>query len=97
MLRTMKRGFRIIADALIKTGREIHFILGFVKEKNLDKIIPFSTFSQISYSFVKPNVIRGMEPEETQNQYFQNIALKDLHLRTFTKQSILDSRSGSYK
>ena len=69
-----EEGFRIIADALIKTGREIHFILGFVKEKNLDKIIP-SLPSAKSYSFVKPNVIRGMEPEETQN-YFHKYSIK---------------------
>ena len=69
-----EEGFSIIADALIKTGREIHFILGFVKEKNLDKIIP-SLPSAKSYSFVKPNVIRGMEPEETQN-YFHKYSIK---------------------
>jgi dihydrofolate synthase / folylpolyglutamate synthase len=66
-----EEGFSIIADALIKTGREIHFILGFVKEKNLDKIIP-SLPSAKSYSFVKPNVIRGMEPEETQNYFHKH-------------------------
>ena len=59
-----EEGFRIIIKELAKYSKKIHFILGFVEDKELIKIIPLLPVNS-SYSFVKPDVIRGMKPEKT--------------------------------
>ena len=58
-----EQGFRLIADELSKYSKKIHFILGFVDDKDLSKIIPSLPIAS-SYSFIKPNVIRGMKSEK---------------------------------
>lgn len=59
-----EEGFRLITKELAKYSKKIHFVLGFVEDKDLSKIIPIlSTYS--TYSFVKPDVIRGMKPDKT--------------------------------
>ena len=59
-----EEGFRLIKKELTKYSRKIHFILGFVEDKDLSKIIPLLQMNS-TYSFVKPDVIRGMKPDRT--------------------------------
>ena len=53
----------LFQDELSKYSKKIHFILGFVDDKDLSKIIPSLPIAS-SYSFIKPNVIRGMKSEK---------------------------------
>ena len=53
-------GFQLITKELAKYRTKIHFILGFVDDKDLSKIIP-NLPANSTFGFVKPNVTRGME------------------------------------
>ena len=53
-------GFQLITKELAKYKTKIHFILGFVDDKDLSKIIP-NLPANSTFGFVKPNVTRGME------------------------------------
>ena len=69
-----EEGFRLITKELAKYSKKIHFVLGFVEDKDLSKIIPIlSTYS--TYSFVKPDVIRGMKPDKTK-AIFESYGIK---------------------
>lgn len=59
-----EEGFQLITKELAKYSKKIHFILGFVEDKDLSKIIPILPTNS-TYSFVKPDVIRGMNPNKT--------------------------------
>ena len=59
-----EEGLRLITKELAKYSKKIHFILGFVEDKDLSKIIPILPTNS-TYSFVKPDVIRGMNPDKT--------------------------------
>ena len=76
-----EQGFRLIANELSKYTKKIHFILGFVDDKDLSKIIPTLPMES-SYSFVKPNIIRGMKSEKVREIFesydIQGISFPDL-------------------
>ncbi|MDB9882951.1 Mur ligase family protein [Bacteroidia bacterium] len=57
-----EEGIQLIAEQLIATKKDIYYILGFVKDKELNKIIPLFPSGK-TITLVKPNVIRGMESE----------------------------------
>ena len=57
-----EEGLQLIAEQLIALQKGLHLILGFVKDKDLEAIIPLLP-KALSISLVKPNVIRGMETE----------------------------------
>jgi dihydrofolate synthase / folylpolyglutamate synthase len=57
-----EEGLQLIAEQLIALEKGLHLILGFVKDKDLEAIIPLWP-KALSISLVKPNVIRGMETE----------------------------------
>lgn len=61
-----EEGLRATMFELDKINKKKYFILGFVKEKDLDKIIPFFP-KNTDYQFVKPNVIRGQEAAVTKS------------------------------
>lgn len=63
-----EEGFRLIAQQLKELNKPIHYLLGFVSDKDLDKIIPLLPSGQ-SYHFVKPCVIRGMNAELAQEKF----------------------------
>lgn len=44
-------------------ARQIHFVLGMVKEKALDKVLPLLP-EEATYYFCKPAIFRGLEAEE---------------------------------
>ena len=48
--------------------KHIHYVLGFVKDKDLSAIIPLIPKGS-SYHFVKPTVIRGMDAELTKQHF----------------------------
>lgn len=76
-----EEGFRLITKELSKYTKKIHFILGFVDDKDLSKIIPTLPMES-SYSFVKPNVIRGMKSEKARKIFesydIQGVSFPDL-------------------
>lgn len=76
-----EEGFRLITKELSKYTKRIHFILGFVDDKDLSKIIPTLPMES-SYSFVKPNVIRGMKSEKARKIFesydIQGVSFPDL-------------------
>jgi dihydrofolate synthase/folylpolyglutamate synthase len=50
----------VLAQLLKENYKTLHFVLGFVKEKDLDAILPlFPTNAR--YYFCKPNVLRGLD------------------------------------
>ena len=59
-----EEGFKLIIKELAKYSKKIHFILGFVEDKDLSEIIPILPKNS-SYSFVRPDVTRGMKPDKT--------------------------------
>lgn len=78
-----EEGFRLITKELTKYSKKIHFILGFVEDKDLSKIIPLLPMNS-TYSFVKPDVIRGMKPDRTkaifESHGLQGVAFPDLEI-----------------
>ncbi len=67
-----KDGLLLVLDQLLKEKyHQLHLVLGFVKEKNLDDILPL--FPQnAKYYFCKPNIPRGLDPKilaETAKKY----------------------------
>ncbi len=58
-----KEGLTLVLDQIKKEKFErLHFVLGFVKDKNLDSILPL--FPQdATYYFAKPNVLRGLDAQ----------------------------------
>ncbi|MFY0643042.1 MAG: bifunctional folylpolyglutamate synthase/dihydrofolate synthase [Bacteroidia bacterium] len=82
-----EEGLRINIAELMKICAKPYFILGFVKDKHLDMLIPLFP-KEAKFAFVKPDVVRGMLAEDAkasfgsegfQGRAFDNIelALKD--------------------
>jgi len=63
-----EEGFRLISEQLRAADKHIHYVLGFVKDKDLSAIIPLIPKGS-SYHFVKPTVIRGMDAELTKQHF----------------------------
>lgn len=61
--------------------KQLHFILGFVNDKDMHKIIPLFP-KEANYTFVKPDVIRGEDAEIIKDQFaefgLKGKACKDL-------------------
>jgi dihydrofolate synthase/folylpolyglutamate synthase len=57
-----EEGIGLIADEIRNLGLYVYFILGFVSDKELNKIVPLLPPAQ-SIHLVKPQVIRGMETD----------------------------------
>ena len=57
-----EEGIGLIADEIRNLGLHVYFILGFVSDKELNKIVPLLPPAQ-SIHLVKPQVIRGMETD----------------------------------
>jgi len=57
-----EEGIGLIADEIRNLGLSVYFILGFVSDKELNKIVPLLPPAQ-SIHLVKPQVIRGMETD----------------------------------
>lgn len=57
-----EEGFRLISEQVKAENKAVHYILGFVNDKDLEMIIP-SISNGLSYHFVRPQVIRGMEAD----------------------------------
>lgn len=56
-----KEGLVLVLEQLLKQEFEqLHFVLGFVKEKDLDLILPLFP-KNATYYFCKPNIPRGLE------------------------------------
>lgn len=55
----------VIAQLLKQQYKTLHVVLGFVKEKNLDSILPFFPKNAIYY-FCRPNIPRGLDAEVLQ-------------------------------
>ena len=61
-----REGIQLVLDQLLDLGaKKLHFILGFVNDKNVDELLVLFP-KKGNYYFVKPNVPRGMEVEELQ-------------------------------
>jgi dihydrofolate synthase/folylpolyglutamate synthase len=58
-------GIQLIANQLNKLQLNAYMILGFVTDKDLDKLIPLLP-KATEFHFVKPEVIRGMDAKEVQ-------------------------------
>jgi dihydrofolate synthase/folylpolyglutamate synthase len=63
-----EEGFRHLAEQLRAVKKPIHFLLGFVSDKDLDKIIPLIPEGK-SFHFIKPAVMRGMDAEIAQQKF----------------------------
>lgn len=50
--------------------QKIHFILGFVKDKNLDKVIPLFP-KKATYYFTQANIFRALPKENLQSLFFE--------------------------
>ena len=58
-----REGLELVLQQLAKqTYRELHFVLGFVKEKNLDGIWPLFP-KTASYYFARPDIPRGLDAD----------------------------------
>ncbi len=58
-----KEGLSLVLAQLLKENyKTLHFVLGFVKEKDLDAILPLFP-TNASYYFCKPNISRGLNAE----------------------------------
>lgn len=58
-----KEGLSLVLAQLLKENyKTLHFVLGFVKEKDLDAILPLFP-KNASYYFCKPNISRGLNAE----------------------------------
>lgn len=58
-----REGLTLVLQQLQKLRfKDLHLVLGFVKEKDLDKILPLFP-RNASYYFSKPKVVRGLEAE----------------------------------
>ncbi|WP_340074273.1 folylpolyglutamate synthase/dihydrofolate synthase family protein [Leptobacterium sp. I13] len=67
-----KEGIGIIMQQLQEqTYDKLHIVLGFVKEKELDEILPLFPKSA-SYYFCKPNIPRGLDVNELHRKAVQN-------------------------
>ncbi len=66
-----EEGFRLIADQLKSLNKKIHYVLGFVSDKKLDQLIPLLP-QAISYHFVRPEVIRGMDVETVHKHFLEH-------------------------
>lgn len=68
-------------NQLEDTGLRVHFILGFVSDKDLRAIVELFPKGS-SYGFVKPNVIRGLDANATRDQFaaggIEGLAFGDL-------------------
>jgi dihydrofolate synthase/folylpolyglutamate synthase len=58
-----KEGLSLVLAQLLKENyKTLHFVLGFVKEKDLDAILPLFP-KNATYYFCKPNISRGLNAE----------------------------------
>lgn len=58
-----KEGLSLVLAQLLKENyKTLHFVLGFVKEKDLDAILPLFP-KNATYYFCKPNISRGLNTE----------------------------------
>ncbi len=62
------QGFKLIAEQLLNEKKDIHYIFGFVKDKDQNKIIPLLP-NGITYHFVKPEIIRGKDSGEVKREF----------------------------
>lgn len=61
-----KEGLQLVLDQLLDLdAKKIHFVLGFVNDKNVSELLALFP-KKGNYYFVKPNVPRGMDVEELQ-------------------------------
>jgi dihydrofolate synthase/folylpolyglutamate synthase len=65
-----EEGVKLIAESLKEVNRPIYYILGFVKDKKLEDIIPLLPIGE-NYAFVTPTVIRGMDANDTKAAFRQ--------------------------
>lgn len=76
-----EEGFQLITKELAKYRTKVHFILGFVDDKDLSKIIP-KLPANSTFGFVKPNVMRGMEADKLKSIFksynIEGISFPDL-------------------
>jgi dihydrofolate synthase / folylpolyglutamate synthase len=63
-----EEGIQVVLREIEKTGRKPFFVLGFVKEKDLEKIAPLFP-KEATYCFVTPSVIRGLPAAETKKHF----------------------------
>ena len=62
-------GLTYVVNQLAKeTYQKLHLVLGFVQDKDLEKIIPLFPEKAIYY-FCKPNLERGLDASETQKTF----------------------------
>jgi len=61
----------IISDLMSMNFNKIHFVLGFVNDKNLDSIVDVFPESS-NYYFAKPNIERGLDEKELQKLFEKN-------------------------
>lgn len=66
-----EEGVRLIAGSLEQLDRPIYYILGFVKDKKLEDIIPLLPAGE-HFAFVKPEVVRGMDAATTQAAFLEH-------------------------
>ncbi len=52
--------------------KHLHFILGLVKEKNLNKILPLLPTKNVTYYFTKPNIPRSVDEKVLCNEAFSH-------------------------
>jgi dihydrofolate synthase/folylpolyglutamate synthase len=74
-----KEGLRLVLDQISQEEYDtLHIVLGFVKDKNLDVVLPLFP-KQANYYFCKPNIPRGLDGDALQNEA-TNFGLKgDVH------------------
>ena len=63
-----KEGLAFNINQLLSYEQDLHFILGFVNDKDLSQIINLFP-KQARYSFVKPSVIRGLDSAELKKAF----------------------------
>ena len=63
-----KEGLKIVLNQVAKEDyRDLHFVLGFVNDKDLDQILPLFPV-KAGYYFCKPNIPRGLNVEIMQQK-----------------------------
>ena len=59
-----KEGIQVVMEQLLSEEfEELHMVLGFVKDKNLDVILPLFP-KNAHYYLARPNIRRGLDVEE---------------------------------
>lgn len=63
-----EEGIQAVLSQLKDMGQQVHFILGFVNDKDIRRICALFP-KDMTYSFVKPSVIRGLEADLLQKSF----------------------------